>query len=410
MTDAFRELPLPLTDAHNAVAHARGDRLFLARAGALCAVSLSRPAVLWTVEEARVPYLNAPRKLEVFRAPCWSDGAVVVHTFVSAGGVDVAAYSADGGAPRWRRTFELPAPLPWTERTPAYRDAPTEELRAYLLTVDALVFAIQRTSRRSMMSGEGAAIPPLNAQLELTRLDPGTGQTLWHAALPDVRLVSPAELEFDGAVRTIDDRLGEVDWESGALRMLASGRDYGWPKRLGGALWASWRGRGKVGVDVVGGRSAEWPRKGVTATQLHATGDFALLRVNDRILSAIHDDLSPGPEHKVKGYVYGTSPVGRDLGVVATAGGGGGLYLFDRAGTLARVTERSGGFWSARPLAGRDGAACAGEDVVAVVTPARTTLLEAPAVIDVAAVLPDRVAVLRRTGETSALRLLPLER
>ncbi len=312
-----------------------GDQLFIQHQASFLAISLARREVAWSFSQVTAPpasFFQVPRRLRTSGRRIWVGGECVVHLFDTADGVRVQACDRGSGQVRWHRDFVTPSPLPWTEAAPAWPGAETEELGVFLAGGNALIVAIERSSRRRYQTTH--PLPPLHSRLELTRLSPASGEVLWTAAIdePNLPMIEKRDLQL---VSRAGDHLVSVDVADGALRTHGAARaGRGWPRPLANGIVAPWQARGRIGLDAFSGaesRSVEWRRPGVKTTVLHALDDLILFQVNESILSALGDDLRPLWEARVTTFIWGVASIAGGPIFVATCGAGGGLYVVERA-------------------------------------------------------------------------------
>ncbi len=386
-----------------------GERVLVADGGrGLAAVRLDDAVLLWSAPRRRPApeHYRVPRRVWQHGRSVWASDRCVVQVFDVEDGVAVAAHALEDGRELWRRHVQTPPPLPWTEPAPVAEDLPTEELHAFLAEASSGVLALvlQRTTRTTMVWPTHPR-PPFRAQLELTRLDPDTGATLWQTTLPEVHVPILEKARFAGwyACGRI---IAGIDWHTGTSRTLAELPGTArWPRVRGGEVAMLWHGRGELGVELAGAATGErragsrWRRAGAKDPRLHASADALVLQLGEQLVSLLGEELEPRWEARVKPFTYGvvTRP-GQPI-VVGTSGAAGAFYVLDRAGgrVLAHLAL-PGGAWEPAPVdeAGVVVSPCATGLAILDVERCTVDVLPLPWARQIAGVSGRRVVVLTR--------------
>jgi hypothetical protein len=339
-----------------------GDRLVVCDRHRLAAISVTQRAVLWQVsKQPPAPeYFRVARRTTACGCQLWAEGERVVHLADAPGGVVLTAHELGTGRLVWQREFETPPPLPFTESSPAYDGAHTEELSAFLGATEELVLAVARTSRRSLR-WPGGTLPPFRAQLELVAPDAQTGELRWQSSFPDVAVPILEKRRWANCFAAVDEIrvLSPATGVARTLRKLPG--SVGWPRWCGSQVVVSWHKGGSVGVcwlDAATGevvRQGQWKRKGVKETEVWVRSGRTYLRINDQFLCLLNEEPAPAWEVRAKPYIYGVArgPLGPVW--IATAGQGGALYAIDEAtGAELRRVVVPGGVADVRPLVGTE--------------------------------------------------------
>src|SRR5262249_10956659 len=142
------------------------DLLFVADNERLIAVHIDGAVRRWEVARPRPPpaHYRQPRCIQSNRSPLWAGEDRIVELFECEAGGCAVAHRARAGEALWRRELATPPPVSWTEATPRWDGAPTEELDAFLVSADVLAVALARTTRRATQWPDPPA-PPFHAQL-----------------------------------------------------------------------------------------------------------------------------------------------------------------------------------------------------------------------------------------------------
>jgi hypothetical protein len=362
-----RFVSLPGFEARDASARLLGDVLLVAAGERLIALDLRAATLVW---ERRWPqpapiHYQVPRRPHVWGQRIWARDETVASLVETEDGVAVVGCETAAGRERWRTDIATPPPTAWTESSPAWPGAPTEEITAMLFLTDELLVGFARTSRRSMLY-PGPPAPPFRAQLDVHTIDPEDGRVRAVGVNPDVH-VPILEKSRLGRWLLSGKRLLRLDPGSTQARVVAHlPHEPCWPEARGEQVLVCWRARGALAVALVDGETGEvrressWKRKAATAVKLHAMGDLVALQINEQFLAPLGDDLGPRWEARVKPYIYGVAaPAGGSL-FVATAGNGGGLYCFSRDSSEPLMNARfEGGAWDLMAVPGTDRVAAA---------------------------------------------------
>lgn len=155
---------------------------------------------------------------------------VAVGIFEDGDELRVAAWRLHYGQRLWMRRLPVPPPAWFTEKNPPKGNA-AEELHAFLATdPHALAVCIQRTSRCQASWGgddddneedfeKAMTIPEFAARLEIVRLDPQTGQTIWENAYDHAHVGICDRERFDGLF-ALNGRFNTIDWTNGSVREI----------------------------------------------------------------------------------------------------------------------------------------------------------------------------------------------
>lgn len=284
-----------------------------------------------------------------------SGEALVEIQATESGGVQATAWSAATGAVLWVRRFPVPEAAPWAEKTPAWSQAETEEIHAFLADdTEKVVLGFARHTRRSMGWSPTINvdwIPPFACQLDMTGLDPLTGTQVWQDSYPDVTVGIVHRGRFCGEW-SHDGRMGVIDLESGSNRVLfQSPHSLGWPTRDSRDFVVSWHAKAEVGVTWISERgeivrTGAWLVKKVRFTHLHQTGNGLALQTNDQNLHWLGCGSTPLWSIRAKPYIYSVHHASGANVYVATDGNGGRLLGFDvRTGAeTLNLKQKLGGF------------------------------------------------------------------
>jgi hypothetical protein len=318
-----------------------GRILYLAEGQKLFAVDLSDLSLVWRAEIPKpLPRsYTVPRRSRAGGRNLWVSVGRILHLVDTEEGVRIRALDALTGRTEWERDFPTPPPLCWTEPRPVCEGARTEEIDAFLLRdpPEAAVVAQARTTRRSEISTAQARFPrpPFHAQLELVRLDPASGRPLWSAALPEVAVPILRKDTLSSWFLRGEQLLG-IDLATGRVFESAQvPKPSTWPVARGTDLLLGWRSTREVGVSQIERatgtlvKRSSWMRKRIHTVLVKVAPAGLALGLNDSFVTILDDALQPLVEHRMKGYVYDVASCAEGPIVVATAGHGGALYLFD---------------------------------------------------------------------------------
>ncbi len=338
-----------------------GSSLFLVRGDDLIAVAPRDGRHSWTSLQNRPApdYYRVPRRLKKSGRRLWARKGFVAFVFDTATGVRVQGYDSRSGRVEWHTDFDTPPPLPWTEKEPAWPDAETEELSAFLADAAELVLVVHRTSRRAMLWPEHP-MPPPNSRLELTGIDWETGAIRWQVTLDGVEIPLLEKQRLELLFR-VPGGIAWVDPLSGKVTTLPSDRkELGWPKRIGSHVCVPWRGRGKVGVDrwteSQGPLTSDWIRRGVKTARLVRLGARSVLHVNEQHLSVLTPDFRAPWEVRARTYVYDMAILDEELLMVGTTGAYGAAHAF-RLEDGSLLASLPGATWSVSTLGRRSAVA-----------------------------------------------------
>jgi hypothetical protein len=359
-----RLTPLPLPAPPGVSPEAclvEGNACFLVGDQQLLAVAPQEGRVLWLHDVPRPPpaFYRLPRRARTSGKALWSRSDVLVHLSDAHTGVRLVAYEPRTGRRLWQTEVATPPPATWAENEPAWPDAPTEEIDAFLADADELVLALDRRSRRCMLWPDLKA-PERRSQLDLVGFRWDTGAIAWERKIDGVEIPRLERKSLDLVLRT-PEGIVSVSARTGDVRpvMLARGNQ-SWPRRVGTSVYASWHRGARVGIDRASTdevTSGEWTRKGTRDTQLARVGGRFLLRANEGAVCGLGPELRAAWEARVRTYLYGMTLIGDDL-VLGTTGAYGGAYgvsMTDGASLATHAVPR-GGVWSVAPTPKDDGA------------------------------------------------------
>jgi len=325
----------------------RGPSAFVRSPCFIARISLQSGQVEWLIERAlgklSESTWNLPRRIQVSDSDLWiSEADPLVAEIISTecGGLTVAVRHAETGKQLWEHFVPIPEAAEWTERSPAWPRAQTEEIDAFIAEDSRrLIVCLFRQSRRSRLSCpargiEVFSLPPYGCQTDAIRLEPLTGEFIWRAGFPDVRVGILERRSFAG-IWSNSPRLGMLDFEAGTNATLyESSNLLGWPMRVGSVLAVPWHSKGEVGVDWIDQRGSRirkgaWRQAGVRNTILHATESGLGLQTNDQMLWWLGDEESPLWSIRAKPYIYRVHCSPATNVFVGTDGNGGRLLGLD---------------------------------------------------------------------------------
>jgi len=340
-----------------------GDVVILQEWDRLTAVSVSEARLMWEVPKPRPTpaQFNLPRRAIASGRGLWAGPSSVAHLSDAPTGLFVAAHDIGTGRAIWRSEFPTPSPVSWTESSPAYAGAHTEELPAFLARDENLVLGLARTTRRTAQAFD-LRLPPLHAQLDLSGIDATSGEVRWQTKVPDVTISALEMRRFSGCLATIAGDVLNVDLATGTPCSLTKLRgSLGWPRRRRGELLVSWHDRGTVGVyalDAITGavlRQSHWRRRGVWSTSMLLDPRSVFLQINDQFVSLLDENLAPLWEARAVPYIYGVVHTAEGPIWIGTSGRGGRLYAIDPAsGTELLHLTVHGGAHDPTPIHGTD--------------------------------------------------------
>lgn len=242
------------------------------------------------------------------------------------------------GTPKWNYRIGVPEQAAWAEKAPAWPDAATEELHAFIADspTDLVVCLFRQTRREGRSTPEFTAldIPEHKCQLDVFKLDPKSGLLLADASHLEVKLSILERRCFQGCWSN-GDTIGMLDLESGASKSLMfPGKSFGTPKPYGDELYIPWHDKTHVGYLHLSStfqlRSEYfWPEKLAKNVSIWPTTQGVGVQVNDQKLLWTESETLKWVQ-KAKPYIYRVF-AGIDSSVfVATDGNGGRLFGFDR--------------------------------------------------------------------------------
>jgi hypothetical protein len=412
MTTTF--IAVPGSTPRDAAAAVDG-RLFLATKTRVQAFGMAEGRLLWESSHAapQPVFYRVPRRIRASGKILRPDEGGLLHLSDGEADVVVRCHDETSGRVRWERRAPTPAPLPWTEPSPACEGAKTEEIHAFLLR-DLPGLAVARTSRTSTHSlpGQGTfPAPPYQAQLELLALDGASGRDRWTATLPSIGVPILEKDRFALLLLRWTEIL-DVAAETGAIQLIGRApKPCAWPRRAGGKAVTAWRTTKGFGLTALDGHDVFLPRKNTRDVTLHEAGSRLVLQLNERSFSVVQPDLHVGPEIPIKGYIYGVAAPPDGLLAVATAGAGGGLYAVDpTSGVLVAEHPLPQGAWqiAAAPEAGKTVAVSGPGLAILDSRSGGLTVEELPCAGAIAGVHGRRVAVLTGEPAPAGIHLLDL--
>lgn len=326
-----------------------GDVAFVRAACCLLRIELAEGRIAWLIErpyyENEATGAELSRQIRFWGKELWvnREGTVVAELVTGeTGNLVVVARSAVDGRSLWT------LPIAVTDPATVF----------FAADPDRLVICLFRESRRYATESEGFEPPPYTCQTDAFRLHELTGEILWNASCPGLRIGSLQAGSFTG-LWSHDSLLGKLDLETGANRILfEAASTLGDPISCTGGLAVSWHSRKEIGIewfDESGKliRSSRIPQTKVQTTRLRNTEAGLALQANDAAMLWWYGrEDRPIWSVRARPYIYQVyGSAGTDI-FVGTDGMGGRLFGFDsRSGReTLNLKPALGGVGSLSPI------------------------------------------------------------
>jgi len=318
----------------------RGSSAFIRTPTCIARLSLESGEVDWLEERSMAEFAKAtwtfPRFIRISGPALWNshaDDRVAELLPTEDGALLVSTRHASTGHQLWERHIAIPEPAQWSEPSPAWPGAQTEEIGAFIADDPSLLsVCLFRQSRR--MVNPHFPSPPYGCQTDVIRFDPLSGDRVWASIFPDMPVHINRQKGFKG-VWSSRENLGKLDLETGVNTTLhRSQHSLGWPERDGSFVIVSSHTKNEVGVDWFDEqgesvRQGRWAQVGVRSTTLHRTDSGLALQTNEQMLWWLGRDVTPHWRVRAKPYIYRVHRSPSTDVFVGTDGRGGRLLGID---------------------------------------------------------------------------------
>ncbi len=155
-------------------------------------------------------------------------------------------------------------------------------------------------------------LPKFRCRLEITRLDPASGESLWEVHHEDVHVGLLEREAFDGLF-SAPRRFGVISWHDGAVRELLQTPQakLAWPRQRGGDAVLAYHCRGHLhitAVDLETGRQRvdrSIPVRASRSVDLYLTGALGIVNIDAHTYVPLDSDLRPTAVVKAGGWFRG---------------------------------------------------------------------------------------------------------
>jgi hypothetical protein len=253
-----------------------------------------------------------PRRVEQYvgsEAETWSSRnfGVVAKLLQDGLGSRIDAWHGRTGDRLWSRKFPLPRPTTFTDPRPTRPDR-AEELYSFLVADrSVLIYCVQRCSRRTMHTSKN--LPPPACQLDMQRLDPRTGESVWATRMSDVDVDLVERNRFVG-LHTTPSAFRDMNWRTGQPRDLCDRTEHivAWPIDVGGRVLCAEHSGKLLHLSVVDRRSRNllaehtFACKARSSMDFQVMGEHAILNLDAQTYVLLGTDFRPLRTFSLRGW------------------------------------------------------------------------------------------------------------